>query len=145
MKRALSIAVVLSFVLVAASGCSIVPPPSSQDVALLEAAVSEFDAESMAPVVCEDSGAGGLKPYPFQSVMVRDVGSWSSIAARFEDLGYSGSSDAKRFEYERGRLTVGGIPVVRSGEDEYIERRLGELGCEIPPEGGVFLTIDVSR
>ena len=59
----------------------------------LDAAVDEFDAKSLGPVVCEGSGG---KVAPSQGltdfVVVADDARWEAISARFEELEYSGAA-----------------------------------------------------
>ena len=138
MNRARWAAFSLGLVLVSATGCS--PLPSDRDIALLNEGVAEFDAESLAPVVCEDSGADGLKPSPYQSLMLSNADSWQPMLDRLEELGYSGNAIDPDLSYRSDRFTVTAIKIESSTTERDIAASLEEKGCEIPPEGGVLMT-----
>jgi hypothetical protein len=128
----------------ALGGCSFLDPeypPGYVETrkANLEAAVGEFDAASLGPVICDvSSGKVSLNNGFRRKIVLDGAKAWQPTIDRLDTLGYDTSSDESRSTGTRqDGLSVTVTLIANSGDEPEIEKELANVGCEMPPSGGV--------
>lgn len=110
----------------------------------LNSAVNEFNAESIAEIVCKvEGGEVALHTGFTRLIVLADTDSWQSIAERLQSLGYSGVTQAPTLTMARDDgLFVAARMMSEPGSEPEIEEHLLNNGCTIPAEGAVAIQFE---
>jgi hypothetical protein len=122
------------------AGCSGSSEYEEMRQAALDAAVAEFDADSLGEVVCDVSGGeAGLKVGFTQQLMFRGTDDLPEIMERLRGLDYSMGGTDERASGARVDGILASITVVQPGDSSLGAEPGMYEKCEIPAEGGVSL------
>jgi len=110
----------------------------------LNAAVDEFDPDSISKVSCDLSGGEiGIETGLTRSFFLAGADSWPAVAERFESLGYHVANPPTSLSAGRPDGILASARLIeRPGSQPDMEAELADQGCTVPAEGGVTIQFE---
>lgn len=136
----LALATLAAMLTLTLAGCT-APERGERRAAYLDDLVAEFDAESVADVVCTyaTGEAGALTQLSTVHVFA-GTDSLTPAYERLQELGYRASMSSSGIAAGRTGAAVSARALPKDTEPD-VERRLEQRGCDVPPDGVVLLMI----
>lgn len=137
-RGVVALAIVSMIVLV---GCT-APERTQFRVDRLEEFVAEFDADSVAEVLCEyDGGEAGALTQLNHSWVLSGATAFELVDQRLAELQYDVRRSPGALSALRGGAYAAAYLIEDPGTQPELESALQERGCEIPADGAVLVTI----
>lgn len=122
-------------------GCT-APERTQYRIDHLESLVAEFDADSVAEVLCEyDAGKAGALTQLNHSWVLSGATSFDLVDQRLVHLQYGVRRSPGALSADREGAYAAAYLIEEPGAQPELEAALHERGCEIPADGAVVVTI----